>query len=447
MKPLRSALYLLVVVVIALFWQYSPISSDDDIQQDNTIRNDDVLEIDTFDQKIQQDTVLLNNSLRSRTIEDTIGWFFVPKNCEDKFRSLQVVLNSSHDSLQRIIFYGDSQIETDHLTGSFRDLAQTEFGGDGIGYLPRPDIYNTREGLSVHFEGFEYREMGGVEESLGGMWGREFHVVTEIPSIKIRPFQSQDSTYNLDVFYKGSCVLHVKNDGKVKSVHQLESGDEATLLRLTSPFMKETSILEFHDCSDLELYGLQLNQAKGVVVDHVPFRGARGLQTYRFDAQSMKSCFKQQQVPLIVLYFGVNIGIGEFDSYESYGKEVEKQIRLLQKSSPQSLIITIGCSDMAKISGGSIVSVQGIDRLVDVQKEVSLNNGALFWDLYGCMGGQASAIQWRKDGLINADYIHFSKSGAEYIAKELYRDLSILLEQSSVEDERPEDHQLKNEIL
>ena len=53
--------------------------------------------------------------------------------------------------------------------------------------------------------------------------------------------------------------------------------------------------------------------------------------------------------------------------------------------------------------------------------ELAREYGGAMWDLYGIMGGEGSATQWRDAGLMKDDRLHFTKEGYELLGDMLYR--------------------------
>ena len=49
--------------------------------------------------------------------------------------------------------------------------------------------------------------------------------------------------------------------------------------------------------------------------------------------------------------------------------------------------------------------------MVEFLREVALENGAAYWDMYRVMGGEGAMRKWVKQSppLAGADYIHFSR--------------------------------------
>jgi len=44
-------------------------------------------------------------------------------------------------------------------------------------------------------------------------------------------------------------------------------------------------------------------------------------------------------------------------------------------------------------------------------RHLAFENKLAIWDLYKAMGGKGSMKEWKKQGMVNNDYIHFLKSG------------------------------------
>src|SRR5215813_8857713 len=77
----------------------------------------------------------------------------------DKKNSLATffrALNDTKNRAVRVAFFGDSFIEGDILTASFRDTLQQLFGGQGVGYVPiTSEVAQFRTSIRQTFNGFK----------------------------------------------------------------------------------------------------------------------------------------------------------------------------------------------------------------------------------------------------------------------------------------------------
>ena len=84
------------------------------------------------------------------------------------FKKLKVC----NDTLTRIVWYGDSQVEGDFFTSTFRNQMQDRFGGSGIGFMPVQMYFNSTQKVAILTDDFEKRNVFDVFYRQGSIFVR-----------------------------------------------------------------------------------------------------------------------------------------------------------------------------------------------------------------------------------------------------------------------------------
>jgi lysophospholipase L1-like esterase len=172
-----------------------------------------------------------------------------------------------------------------------------------------------------------------------------------------------------------------------------------------------------------EIYGISIEGKSGVTVDNVPLRGCSGTIFTDIDGNTLKQCYAQTNVKLIIMQFGGNFmpGVNSDKMVKYCTERIAKQINYLQKLNPSAKILFIGPSDMSKTVNGKLQTYPYLPVMNKALKQTVLENGAAYWDMFNVMGGENSMIAWVKHSpaWAGGDYIHFTEAGAEKIATTL----------------------------
>lgn len=354
---------------------------------------------------------------------DTLATYFEVCNPDSSLKVFARQLAKSDDTLIRIAFLGDSQLEGDFFTMPVRKTFQQLFGGSGIGYMPAEMYFNTTEKVAIITSDFEKHVVhsGRIDSSEYGLYGRYFLPTDSEASLRIKNRDPNHEYHFIKLLYTGSALVTV-NDGQQIQKFSMESPvlDEQPIAFKETP--QEVQI-SFSEIDGLKLFGILLDPQKGVVVDHVPFRGNLNLMLNRFGDESVGEMAKLMQPALVVLQFGLNVIPDVRPDYESYRIALQRDIHLLKKYLPNSSILVIGAPDMAHKINGEMHSYRNIPAIIEAQKEASQNEQVAFWDMRRAMGGGGSVIQWVDEDLARTDYAHLNAKGSEKIAELLKADL------------------------
>jgi D-alanyl-lipoteichoic acid acyltransferase DltB (MBOAT superfamily) len=100
-------------------------------------------------------------------------------------------------------------------------------------------------------------------------------------------------------------------------------------------------------------------------------------------------------------------------------------LKLLKEISPGTGLMVVGLTDMAYQDGDVIKSYPNIPKIINAQRNASLNSEAIFWDAYTAMGGRSTIIKWfgMNPPLAKKDYVHLTDQGADTLARMMISDL------------------------
>lgn len=362
--------------------------------------------------------------------------FYLPNNDLNFFNSLFLAMeNCEKDtSIVHILHYGDSQIEEDRITGYIRQKLQEQFGGIGAGLLPAVQpIPSAAVGQSAS-ENIERFIIAGMHQNSAGhnRYGilGQMAKVTDNGNISFsarnysRTFDNTKLWTNVRLFVgensdNFSATLTAKNYSSTKRIENQSNSPQILSWQLNDSV--KNCAISFSGSA--ELTAVSLDGKFGVNVDNIPLRGSSGTFFTQIDEKSVVSALKELNVKMIMLEFGGNMltGLNE-KGVPKYMESLKKQIEHFQKIFPQAKIVLIGPSDMSKTVSGKLQTYPILPSVVKAMREMAIENGAAFWDMYEVMGGHNSMLAWVKErpALAAPDYIHFTPKGADKIAELFY---------------------------
>ena len=378
------------------------------------------------------------DSLYTDTLSHFISFFETsparidfPDNNPDFFNGLFAALDScrTRRELVRILHYGDSQIESDRITGYIRQHLQEKFGGAGPGLLPAVQpipSFSVGQSASENIERYIVAGMHqnqashgryGVLGQFGEVAGESFIYVgsrrTAYENVRefqtIRLFVGRDTNFTTRLTVRGRAT-------EKTSV----TGTSSTVKVYTWNLPDPVSNFSLHTSGSGEIYGIAADGTEGVAVDNIPFRGSSGTFFSTLDKNVMSAMLQHLNTHLIILEFGGNAvpSISGKNAIESYCNSLSRQITWLKNICPEAKILLIGPSDMSTKIDGQFTSFPQLAPLLEAMKEAATQNGAAFWNMYRVMGGENSMIEWvnHSPALAASDYIHFTSKGIERIA-------------------------------
>lgn len=338
----------------------------------------------------------------------------------------------------RILHLGDSQLECDRISSSLREHYQMEFGGHGVGLVPALQTvatYTLSQSISPSGNVGHYLVYGPADARAShrryGVMGQvnRVHSGTTIRLSARDPEKHPCSggVRRVTVMACGSGGMTLRTGSENVPFEATEVNEAYT--RFTATLPKGENTLNISVNGDYDIYGIMLDDEKGVSLDNVPMRGCSGTIFTQIDEHSMAPFFQQENVKLIILQYGGNSvpGCTSAKSISGYMKTLRRQIALFRRMAPSARILFIGPADMATRMHGEMKTYPCMEQMVDSLREMSLQEGVAFWDMFSAMGGAGSIVKWyrAKPQLAGADFVHFTPKGAQKMADMLYGTLQL----------------------
>lgn len=370
--------------------------------------------------------------------------------CRNLSRFFQHLKN---DSLTRVMHYGDSQIEGDRITAFIRNKLQTRFGGTGVGLRPALQPYDyVFSAIQVNSDNWKRYPIYGkvdstVEHSNYGVMGafsRFAPLASDtIPFIDSVLYNAEMNVMKSNISYKATRVYenmrlfygHTKSPvalqlmarGDTVLVDTLRPDIDYGVIECALPDSTNSISIRFSGYDSPDIYGIELASKRGVIVDNIALRGSSGTIFTRANFQHSLKMYNDLNPSLFILQFGGNVMpyIKNNRAIERYGRWFASQLKRIQTLCPEAAILVIGPSDMSTKEKDKFVTYEHLPRVVETLKQVSLENGCAYWDMYLAMGGHNSMPSWvnAEPQLARPDYVHFSPRGARLVANMFYNAL------------------------
>lgn len=338
----------------------------------------------------------------------------------------------------RVLHYGDSQIELDHITSRLRANLQRRFGGSGPGMLPAQTITPTMtvrhgaQGDLTHLASFgdslAVRSRGNY-----GLMMQCFRLAGQA-TISVRPANSNRVDEQAKRFGRITLIANTTNhleasltdlaNKKNRTTHSAtERGVAALEWEADSLY---TAGVRLNLSGQADLYALLVDgDSGGIAVDNIPMRGCSGQQFTLVNEKLLTTSYAKMDIGLIILQFGGNSVpyLKTSKQVSTYCQSIGRQIDYLHRCAPSATILFVGPSDMSTRLRGQLQTYPIIPELIDSLAATATAHDAAYWSIYHAMGGHNSMQQWTRQGLAGSDYIHFSQKGADAMGELLSQGL------------------------
>ncbi len=348
-----------------------------------------------------------------------------------------------------IYHYGDSQIETDRMTGMIREKLQAKFGGHGPGLtspLPITASSNITQSQSSNWKRYTSYGFGDgtVSHNKFGVmcsFGRFTPVKKkgDIDStnyvegwLEFRPSgmsQPHCKSYNQAIMYLGNhqfpFTLSVYNEKNLLWQQNISVSNQMQIFSWPVLPSQEKLKFNFYGPDSPDVYALSFQDSTGVTTSNIALRGNDGSAMSKASLTEIKSTFKHLGADLIILQFGGNAipYIKGESSAQNYGKMFQSWIRNIKSCAPKAAILVVGPSDMSTSIDGVFQTWPYLEKVRDGMREAAFSENCAFWDMYEVMGGKNSMVSWVTNNppYAGPDYTHFTPAGAKKIAELLYK--------------------------
>jgi lysophospholipase L1-like esterase len=340
-----------------------------------------------------------------------------------QFMQKLVQVKKKERKLVRIAWLGDSIIEGDLLTQTFRRQMQQFFGGYGAGFVPVQSVVAQNRTTVKHSWTGDWTEETFKDKTVSAPLYLSGHTYyTENGSVTLKDATGKDSTGVLKKYLlcgRAANKISVTVNGQEK---QYEPGDVLNRLLIDSSAAASVTV-QVHN-RELPVYGVSLEPAAGVVVDNFSFRGITGVELAKLDAAMLQRLSGNDGYDLVVLEYGANLMFRPNDNdYSWYEQHMRTTLEKLRREMPNTEFLVISTADRAFRYGEEWQSAVGIDSLLLTQARLARDNGAAFYNMYASMGGPNTIVSWANatPSLANKDYIHPNQRGAEVLGNLVFQ--------------------------
>jgi hypothetical protein len=169
---------------------------------------------------------------------------------------------------------------------------------------------------------------------------------------------------------------------------------------------------------------MSLDPQKGIQFDNFGLRGHSGDGLMTIQVGQLKAMFKVLNTKLAIIQFGGNITpYLENEKTLAQMKEVYKNMYDHFKSAlPDASILVLSINDVSRSVNGNYQSYPNISEFRYIQRELAIETGCAFFDLYQFMGGNSSIAVWNRKNLAAKDG-HLTEESREMVSKELFKAL------------------------
>lgn len=333
----------------------------------------------------------------------------------------------------RILHYGDSQIEMDHITSRLRAYMQRTFGGGGPGLVPfrtitpSMTVSQSTSGELTHLSSFGDSTVVRSRGDYGPMM-QCFRLAGGSVSTTLRASRSKSVDDRVKHFSRISLIHNLRGSSlgaeladRQHKANYPQNLTEGGIGSLTWQLDSATNHVRLTVRGNADLYGIMVDDGPGVAVDNIPMRGCSGQQFTLIPADKLSAAYERMDVGLIIMQFGGNSVpyIKTTKQISTYCQALGRQIDHVRQCCPKAKILFIGPSDMSTRLRGQLQTYPALPELVDSLAATATAHGAAFWSIYHAMGGQNSMPEWTRQGLAGQDYIHFSQRGADLMGDRL----------------------------
>jgi len=391
-----------------------------DIRPDTLSEQPEKSDVEIPDTIIQEQIIPVTINRKITRIEDFSGK-------EKILKHFYEALQNADTNQVRVAFFGDSFIEGDIISATLRDTLQKVFGGSGVGIVPlASEVAGFRKSIKHTYASWDtYTLLTPNNATIPiGISGYTY-IPGENNMVRFKPGKVplQENFKQVKVLYKNTestTVNYIINEEPTIS-QTLEKSDEIKQLVISHDNIKSIQF-RITPPDNIVVFGVSFENNYGTYVDNFSLRRNSGISLSRLSPELLKQFNNYLDYKLIILQYGLNVA-SENDStnYEWYTTRMIKIIKDLKVIFPETSFLLLSVSDRATNREGKVVTMRGIPKMRNMQRDIARKSGIAFWDLFEAMGGRNSIISYTEANppLAARDYTHLTHLGGQKIGKKL----------------------------
>lgn len=331
----------------------------------------------------------------------------------------------------RIAYFGDSFVEGDILSADLREQLQTQFGGNGVGWVDcASQINGFRQTVRHSFEGLcEYEVVKHPFNTQVQSIAQRYFTIDGNRATFV--YQGSKSRKHLSNWQKAtfffrtqdSMTVATKMNGDTMVYDELYGDGRLQTFVKRHPSMHKIIYSVSAASPKTFLYGVALESNEGVIVDNFSMRGSSGVPLGNIPSAVLREFAAQRPYDLIIFHFGLNVANEKVRNYKAYAHQMGAVIRRFKAAYPQTSILVVSMTDRDQRSMEGIHTMAGVESLVGYQQIMAANEQVAFFNLFQAMGGRESMKTLVDKGLANKDYTHISHAGGRRLATYLVKSI------------------------
>jgi len=324
-----------------------------------------------------------------------------------------------------ILHYGDSHTASDDWAAEMRQSLQAKFGAGGPGFT-----------LAGHpFAGYRRFDSHGSNSRgwyTDGLVGRQGDGIYGLSGVSLTA-QSAGQTVSLSAECQELELHYLQQPGGGQIEFSADGLSIATIDTagdLSPGIYKFTPALGSHEyrvttLSDapVRLFGWVAQNHSGVTYETLGINGAKAPMMLEWNQPILAGELAARDPALIVVAYGTNEALSPGWTEAEYRSEFTEVIKRLRADAPVASILIVGPPDCLRRYRGTRQPFPHIDEVIEIQRQVALENGCAFWNWRSRMGGPGSVKQWVQAGLSQGDYVHFTGAGYRLVGDMLVDEL------------------------
>ena len=363
-----------------------------------------------------------------RQIEDPSG-----RALDPYFRKLMAAERKDKGAIARAMYYGDSIVATDFVTGTLRRRLQKRFGDAGHGFVPMANPwpgYFHNDVSRYAAPGWTVSRVVGpfTKDNLYGLGGTSFR--NEGPGLFSTFGTAKEGHYGLTLTRFVLAYMEQPDGGRMEiSI----DGEPKETIDTKGPALK--SVWKTYEVpagahelkarpleANVRAFGVWMeNDGPGAVLDAIGIQGGHIRQLDANDDAHWAEHLQRRDPSLVVFAYGINeVADGEAYPISQYLETAHAVLAQVKAALPNAGCLVIGPLDKALKTSDGYGASNFVPKLANAQRKVAHEVGCAYWDTFSAMGGSGSMGIWVQRGLGSSDLSHPSSAGAEVIGNWIY---------------------------
>ncbi|MFB2538757.1 MULTISPECIES: SGNH/GDSL hydrolase family protein [unclassified Acinetobacter] len=340
--------------------------------------------------------------------------------------NLASLRNAFNQQKVHIVQFGDSHTAGDYLTEQLRKRLQSDVGVGGIGFAYPAKVSGQRNARH------DYRSNGWTvnnsrfnrngDYALGG--------ITATADVDGASVTLTSQNYNNQ--YQDARILVQGDAGQQLKIKDNQGERQITLSRSGWQTLPSSMTLPVTVTANkgMSLGGFWLGANKGGTVSAIGINGATQDYWQRWRS-GLSQDIAASQADMVILAYGTNEAFQA--QVDSQLIAVQQAISQVRQALPNAAILVVNAPESLQSTSGSCgTRSPSLDTVQSQLRRLAQQNRTLYWSWQDAMGGACSMNNWVAKGLAAKDGVHFSRSGYEQLANDLYDNFKITLNSNSL---------------